>query len=144
MSFFFFYAILAKSVEVGAAVRNHSLEVIPGSFHQCVDSLAAHINDPITAGAGEMAVRFRSAVKAVCAGSAGKLSDFADIGQQRQIPIYSSKADIGINKPKVLVYSIRSRMVGSRHKKFFDGFPLAAVFQRCHGSASFLNNNNNY
>ena len=76
-----------------------------------------------------MAVRFRSAVKAVCAGSAGKLSDFADIGQQRQIPIYSSKADIGINSRRFSytvsavgwsVLVIRNSLMDSRWRLYFS------------------------
>ena len=54
--------------------------------------------------------------------------NFAKVGKQGQVPVDSSKADVGEGFPDIHVNHICGGMVFPERKEFFDGIPLFAMF----------------
>ena len=70
----------------------------------------------------------RIRVEVICPVHRLDLYDLTKLGQERKVPIYGAKADVGILFPKAGIDGICSRMVGSAFQKIFDRFSLSAVF----------------
>ena len=105
---------------------------------------AEYVHHSAAAGAHEVTMGSGAGVKSVCSAKAGKLLYFTQISEKREVPVYSSKADVRIDLLHILLYKISGGMVSPAGKKFLDGFSLAAVFQCGHRFSSFLFNNSNY
>ena len=110
---------------------------LPGAFLLCLgdkrfDIDILKIKDPVAAGTDEMTMVICPCVKMVCSGKAGKLVDLPELGQQIQVAVDRTQADIRISHPYILVNDICGRVVGAPLQKAEDRFSLTAVFVRCH------------
>ena len=76
--------------------------------------------------------------------TAGKLSDFSQVDQETEIPVYGAQTDVGEFLPDAGIERISGWMILSSHQAGFDRFPLAALFECFHMQPSLLDNNNNY
>ena len=111
-----------------------------------------NILDAVAVGTDKMTVGFGVAVKPVRAVPCGNLGNFPQLHQERQIPVYSSQADVGEFFFDPCVYIIRSRMFVTVPDKVPDRFSLPAVFQCSQGDpllsiagiSLMINNSNCY
>ena len=95
---------------------------LPGAFLLCLgdegfDIDILKIKDPVAASADKMTVVLRPRIKMIRSGKAGKLVDLPEFGQQIQVAVDRSQADIRISHPDILVYDVRSRMIASSFQK---------------------------
>ena len=109
----------------------------PGAFLLCLgderfDIDILKIKDPVAASADEMTVVLCPRVKMVRSGKAGKLVDLPEFGQQIQVAVDRSQADIRITHPDIFIDDVRGRMIASPLQKAEYRLPLTAVLMSGH------------
>ena len=110
-------AVTADARETPGKTRDFSRAFLLCLGDERFDIDILKIKDPVAASADEMAVILRPRVKMVRSGKAGKLVDLPEFGQQIQVAVDRSQADIRISHPDILVYDVRSRMIASPLQK---------------------------
>ena len=129
---------MSRTVTADARETPGKTRDLPRAFLFCLgdkrfDIQILKINDPVAAGADEMAMIICPCVKMVGTLKARKLADLTKLGQQIQVAVHGSQTDIRISHPHIFVNDIRGRVVGAPLQKAEDRFSLTAVFVRCHG-----------
>lgn len=121
-------ALRAFSVKVSAVTFDFTVKILFGENIDMFESGHMQIHNAMTAITDKMVVRGRISVKTVRSVPGGKLLDLTDIGEQRQIAVNRTKADVRKFFSDIQINGLCSRVITSAHKKPQNRFPLPTVF----------------
>ena len=121
-------AAAADPVKVSYVPCDVTVKIGSGKLLDALDTVHLQIHHSAAFRADKVIVGRGIGIEVVYTVAYAQTGNLPDVGEKGKVAVYGSQADVWILLPDIHVYNVGCGMILPGHQKFFDHFPLPAVF----------------